>query len=189
VSYVRGINTLGENQKTTSEVLDLSRCLQECGDNFSGAIEREEDMQKNLVRIFVGLVTTASVLMWNPTSKFKSVAVLAETTGCVRTTLNGTYGFAFAGYFGDSSPFTPVAGAGTFTFQTDGTVHRRANASFGGGLFSLDDGGTYVLNQDCSFSANVPGETWDLIPVNEGKQLEFFVNTPLRTAAGTMTRQ
>ena len=146
-------------------------------------------MKKALARIFVGLAIVGLVLLWNPSTKSKPAAVLAETNSCRLTTLNGTYGFPFAGYFGDSSPFIPVAAAGTFTFRPDGTVRRRANASFGGGLFSINDTGTYVLNEDCSFSANVPGETWDLIPVDEGKQLEFFVNTPQRTAAGTMTHQ
>ena len=145
-------------------------------------------MKKSLARILVGLVIAGAVLMWNPSTKSRPAAVLAETNGCRLTTLNGGYGFSFSGYFGDSAPFTPVAAAGTFTFRPDGTVLRLANASFGGGLFTVNDSGTYVRNQDCSFSANVPGETWNLIPVDEGKQLEFFVNTPLRTAAGTMTR-
>lgn len=146
-------------------------------------------MEKSFARILVGLVIVGAVLLLNPSTKSKPVAVLAETNRCRLTILNGSYGFPFSGYFGDSSPYIPVAGAGTFTFRPDGTVLRRANASFGGGLFTLNDSGTYVLNEDCSFSANVPGETWDLIPVDEGKQLEFFVNTPLRTAAGTMTHQ
>ena len=146
-------------------------------------------MKKSLARILVGLVIGGAVLMLNPSTKSKPAAVLAQTNGCRLTILNGSYGFSFSGYFGDSSPFTPVAAAGTFRFRPDGTVLRRANASFGGGLFTVNDAGTYFLNEDCSFSANVPGETWDLIPVDEGEQLEFFVNTPLRTAAGTMTRQ
>lgn len=146
-------------------------------------------MKKSFARILVGLVILGAVLMLNPSTKSKPAAVLAETNGCRLTILNGTYGFPFSGYFGDSSPFTPVAAAGTFTFRPDGTVLRRANGSFGGGLFTVNDSGTFVLNEDCSFSANLPGETWDLIPVDEGKRLEFFVNTSLRTAAGTMTRQ
>ena len=151
-------------------------------------------MKKSFARILVGLVIAGAVLMLNPSTKSKPAAVLAEADGCQLTILNGTYGFPFAGYFGNSSPWIPVAGAGTFTFRPDGTVRRRANGSFGGGLFTVNDSGTYVLNEDCSFSATVSPntnqtETWDLIPVDEGKQLEFFVNTPLRTAAGTMTRQ
>lgn len=146
-------------------------------------------MKKSLARILAGLVIAGAVLMWNPSTKSKPAAVLAETNGCRLTILNGTYGFPFNGYFGNSSPYIPVAAAGTFAFRPDGTVLRRANGSFGGGLFSVNDSGTYSLNEDCSFSAKVPGETWDLIPVDEGRQLEFFVNTEQRTAAGTMTRQ
>lgn len=145
-------------------------------------------MKKSLARILMGLALVSSVLIVGPITRSKP-EVYAESNGCQMTSLSGVYGVPFLGYFGDSSPYIPVAGAGTFTFRSDGTVHRRFNASFGGGLFSIDDYGTYVLNEDCSFAANVPGETWDLIPAAEGKQLEFFVNTPLRTAAGTMTRQ
>lgn len=145
-------------------------------------------MKKSLARILMGLALVSSALIVGPITRSKP-EVYAESNGCQMTSLNGVYGVPFLGYFGDSSPYIPVAGAGTFTFRSDGTVHRRFNASFGGGLFSIDDYGTYVLNEDCSFAANVPGETWDLIPVAEGKQLEFFVNTPLRTAAGTMTRR
>ena len=151
-------------------------------------------MKKSLLRILVGLVIAGGVLTWNPSTKSKPAAVLAETNGCRLPSLNGTYGFSFTGYFGSSSPYIPVAAAGTFTFRPDGTVLRRANGSFGGGLFTVNDSGTYVLNEDCSFSARVNPNTnetemWNLIPVDEGRQLEFFVNTPLRTAAGTMTRQ
>jgi hypothetical protein len=145
-------------------------------------------MKKSLTRILIGLALVGGALMVGPTKRSKP-EVFAESNGCQMKSLSGVYGVPFLGYFGDSSPYIPVAGAGTFTFRSDGTVHRRFNASFGGGLFSIDDDGTYVLNADCSFAANVPGETWDLIPVAEGRQLEFFVNTPLRTAAGTMTRQ
>lgn len=145
-------------------------------------------MKKSLTRILIGLGLVGTVLMVGPTTKSKP-EVLAESNGCQLNSLSGVYGVPFLGYFGDSSPFIPVAAAGTFTFRSDGTVHRHFHASFGGSLFPIDDDGTYVRNEDCSFTANVPGETWDLIPVAEGKQLEFFINTPLRTAAGTMTRQ
>jgi hypothetical protein len=145
-------------------------------------------MKKSVTRILIGLALVGAGLLVGPITKSKP-EVFAQSNGCQLKSLSGIYGFPFNGFFGDSSPYIPVAGAGTFTFRPDGTVARRANASFGGSLFSLNDGGTYVLNEDCSFTANVPGETWDLIPVAEGKQLEFFINTPLRTAAGTMTRQ
>ncbi len=145
-------------------------------------------MKRSFTRILFGLAVIGGALMIGPTTRSKP-EVFAESGGCELKSLSGTYGFSFAGYFGDSSPFIPVAAAGTFAFRSDGTLHRRANASFGGGLFSVDDAGTYVLSDDCSFTANVPGETWDLIPVDEGKQLEFFINTPPRTASGTMTRK
>jgi hypothetical protein len=153
--------------------------------------QKEENMKKALARIFAGLVLAGSVLMVNPTSRSKPAAVFAEGNGCRLTALNGTYGFAFNGYFGSSAPFTPLAAAGTITFHPDGTVKRAFDGSFGGALFSVNDSGSYTVNQDCTFTAGLPeaGETWNLIPVEAGLQIEFFVNTSGRVGAGTMTHQ
>lgn len=152
-------------------------------------------MKKTFARIFVGLAIVGLVLMWNPSSKSKPAAVLAQTNGCQLTTLAGTYGFAFSGYFNTGKlpdPFTPIAAAGTFTFHNDGTVSRAFNISFGGTIFPVNDTGTYSLDSsDCNFTANLPdaGETWNLIPVARGSQIEFFVNPGPRIGAGTLTHQ
>lgn len=150
-------------------------------------------MKKRFARILFGLAIVAGVLLWNPTTKSKPATVLAQGNGCRLTTLNGTYGFAFNGYFNTGSPvpFTPLAAAGTITFRPDGTLKRSFNGSFGGGRFTVNDSGTYSLNEDCTFTANLPeaGETWNLIPVELGLQIEFFINTDRRVGAGTLTHQ
>jgi len=79
------------------------------------------------------------------------------------------------------------------TFQPDGTITRSFNLSFGGSIFPIGDPGTYSLdsNGDCGFTANFPesGEVWNLTTVQEGKQIDFFINTSGRVGAGTLTRQ
>lgn len=153
-------------------------------------------MKKSFARILAGLVIVGAVLLLNPTSKSRPAAVLAETEGCRLTSLSGTYGFAFSGYFNTGSSaspaYTPVAAAGTFTFHPAGTLTRSFNISFGGTIFPANDSGTYSLDStDCNFTANLPdaGETWNLIPVEGGLQIDFFVNPGPRIGAGTMTHQ
>lgn len=153
-------------------------------------------MKKALARVFTGLVIVGAVLIWNPSPKSKPAAVFAETNSCRLTTLHGNYGFAFSGYVNTGSPtspsYTPLAAAGTITFQADGMLSRSFNASFGGAISPVIDTGTYSLDSgDCNFTANLPaaGETWNLIPVEGGLQIEFFVNPGPRIGAGTLTRQ
>src|ERR1700746_1466221 len=104
-------------------------------------------MKKSFARILAGLVIVGAVLLLNPTSKSRPTAVLAETEGCRLTSLSGTYGFAFSGYFNTGSSaspaYTPIAAAGTFTFHPAGTLTRSFNISFGGTSFSGDESGNY----------------------------------------------
>jgi len=149
-------------------------------------------VKKRLARIFAGLVMTGAVLLVNPISKSKQAEAFPPISGCRLAALNGTYGFAFNGYVNTGSPipFTPLAAAGTITFHPDGTFSRSFNASFGGTIFPVSDADdTYALNPDCTFNATVPGESWILIPVKGGLQIEFFVNTEGRVGAGTLTHQ
>jgi hypothetical protein len=149
-------------------------------------------MKKSLARILAGLVITGTVLLVNPISKSKQAGMFPPLEGCRVTTLNGRYGFAFNGYISTASPvpFTPLAAAGTITFHSDGSFSRSFNASFGGTVFPVNDADdTYALNPDCTFKATVPGESWVLIPVEGGLQIEFFVNTEGRVGAGTLTHQ
>lgn len=141
------------------------------------------------------MLVSAVILVAHRTAHQPTVFAQAA---CPVASLNATYGFAFAGYASSGPPpavkitsFTPVAAAGTITFQSNGNLNRSFNVSFGGNIASISDSGSYSLNQDCTFTANLPevGEVWNLIPVEGGKQLKFFVNTPGRVGAGTLTQQ
>jgi hypothetical protein len=96
-------------------------------------------MKKTVVCIFAGLLIVSGVLIWNPSTKSKPAVALAESNGCGLTMLNGTYGFAFSGYFNsgssDAPAYTPLAAAGTITFRPGGTLNRTFNISFVGRFF------------------------------------------------------
>ncbi len=119
---------------------------------------------------------------------------------------SGVYGLAVEG-FNDvgqlgsltTNNFYPLSGTGTFAFTpsspeaSSGTVARHLFVNFGGAVVSppISDSGPYTQNPDCSFSATFTdvGEIWNLITVDDGKQVKFFVNAPGSVVAGTMIRQ
>lgn len=124
--------------------------------------------------------------------------VFAQSTSCSIPNLNATYGFSFEGFGTSRSPqtplridaFFPVAAAGTITFGPSGVLSRSFSVSFGGTISPIADSGNYSINPDCTFTADLPGvgETWNLVPVDGGKQIEFFINTAGRVGAGILTR-
>ncbi len=119
---------------------------------------------------------------------------------------SGIYGLAVEGFNDGGQPgslttdnFYPLSGAGTFAFTpsspeaSSGTVVRHLFVNFGGAVVTppISDSGPYSQNPDCTFSATFTdvGEVWNLITVEDGKQVKFFVNAPGSVVAGTMVRQ
>jgi hypothetical protein len=119
---------------------------------------------------------------------------------------SGVYGLAVEGFNDGGQPgsltmdnFYPLSGAGTFAFTpsspeaSSGTVSRHLFINFGGAVVSppITDSGPYSQNPDCTFSATFTdvGEVWNLITVEDGKQVKFFVDAPGSVVAGTMIRQ
>jgi hypothetical protein len=145
-------------------------------------------MKKNVTWTAVMVVLVCAAILLTHRAAYQPT-VLAQAAACPVASLNAIYGFAFEGFAGSS--LKPVAAAGTITFQSNGNLSRSFNISFAGTISSISDSGSYSLNQDCTFTANLPevGEVWNLIPVEGGKQLKFFVNTPGRVGAGTLTQQ
>jgi hypothetical protein len=153
-------------------------------------------MKKNLTWLTVVVLSVGTLILFTH-SVTHQPTVFAQAA-CPITSLNSAYGFAFEGYAASGLPaavkvntFIPVAAAGTITFQSNGNLTRSFNVSFGGSIVPISDSGSYFLNQDCTFTANLPevGEVWNLVPVEGGKQLKFFVNTTGRVGAGTLTQQ
>jgi hypothetical protein len=154
-------------------------------------------MRKSL-KWTVGAAMVAGTLMITAYSVNSQRKVFAQPSDCATTSLNATYGFAFEGYATSGPPgavkigaFFPVAAGGTISFQSNGGLNRSFNVSVGGAIFPVSDTGSYTQNPDCTFTVSLPqaGETWNLVPVNGGKQLDFFVNTPGRVGAGTLNEQ
>ena len=154
-------------------------------------------MRESVRRIGIALAALGLVLMLKPTPKRKPAAVvLAEADSCNLKSLSGAYGFSYSGYFHpdpNSGPlvvdFAPVAAGGTVTFSPDGNISRSFHVSVGPSIYFVNDSGSYVLNPNCTFTASVGGETWEMTPVEEGKQIDFFVNTPGRVGAAVLARK
>ena len=118
---------------------------------------------------------------------------------------SGIYGLAVEGLNGGGQTaltidnFYPLSGAGTFAFTpsspeaSSGIVTRHLFVNFGGAVVTppISDTGPYSQNPDCTYSATFTdvGEVWNLITVEDGKQVKFFVNAPGSVVAGTMVRQ
>jgi hypothetical protein len=141
------------------------------------------------------------------TTRMKSVAILGlltcvgmffpQTTfaagKCKVKTLDDSYAFTSDGYiaFGLAPPlqvgsFFPVAVVGTLKFQADGKVNRSVSINAGGLVGPVVDQGTYVLNDDCTFTVNHGnGEVWNLVPSHGDERLDvFIVSVPGATGVG-----
>ena len=78
----------------------------------------------------------------------------ANDEGCNAATVQGTYGSAIGGFVSTTfsgSPqlvgeFVPLAAAGTFSFDGQGTTSRSFTVSFGGATFPLSDSGPYTVS-------------------------------------------
>ena len=161
----------------------------------------------NMKRAISTAVLLTSLFLLIATSRINRNA-LAHAQGPCAEVPNplGVYGFAVEGLNdgGQQGSFTigsfyPLSGAGTFAFTPDGpratsgTVSRYLFVNFGGAVISppISDSGPYSQNPDCTFSVTFTdvGEVWNIVPVDGGKRLEFFVSAPGSVVAGTMIRQ
>jgi hypothetical protein len=160
------------------------------------AIKEKTTMKKSRIWSVPVLLGVGMIIAYSMKSQPK---VFAQSTSCSITNLNATYGFSFEGFASSRPPqtplridaFSPVAAAGTITFGPSGILSRSFNVSLGKVISPVADSGSYSINPDCTFTAYLPevGETWNLVPVNGGKQIEFSVNTAGRVGAGILTQQ
>jgi hypothetical protein len=159
----------------------------------------------NMKRAISTVVLVASLLLLASSHNRITVAHAQSPCGEVPNP-SGVYGFAVEGLNdgGQQGAFTigsfyPLSAAGTFTFMpsrpgsSSGTASRYFFLNFGGAVSStpVKDSGPYSQNPDCTFSATFTdaGEVWNLVTVDEAKQVKFFVNAAGSVVAGTMTRQ
>lgn len=146
-----------------------------------------------LLTISSGLV--AGILLLSISTQHSAVHAAPR---CGPATVVGTYGFAISGLTNPVpngpqtiSGFYPIAGAGTFTFDGSSTVSRSFTVSFGGAIFPVNDSGTYTLDSTCTGSATFPDaqETWNLVVVKNGKEINTMIASDGRVVAGTLSRQ
>lgn len=118
--------------------------------------------------------------------------------GCTALNITGAYGFSVQGSFvekpGNFGKFFPVAFAGTYTFNPDGTVNRAFTISLAGLISPANDSGTYTVNADCSGTAVFPNtplgvETINLTIVGGGSAIHFVNATTGVALAGRMEKQ
>jgi hypothetical protein len=142
-------------------------------------------MRASLVRIVAASIVAASVL-------FTSSRAAAEDK-CSNITLHGTYVYSADGFVAKTPgqpPFTPIAEAGTYTFDGAGGFTTTNTLSFGGLIITRTETGTYAVNPDCTGSASINGGvTFTFAIAQAAKSFRFVVSTTGVTVSGTMDRQ
>jgi hypothetical protein len=137
------------------------------------------------------IVMTAIGMLWGRQD------VVHADDGCTDSTIAGTYGFALAGLVSESykgtpqrvSAFLPLAATGTFTFDGHGNASRAYTVSFGGQLSPGSDSGPYKVHSNCTGSAVFPDGTWEIVIVDDGKQIKAMNATPGIAVEGVLTKQ
>jgi len=115
--------------------------------------------------------------------------------GCTASTIAGAYGFAINGLASVSfngqpqrvGAFSPLAAAGTFSFDGRGNAFRSFTLSFVD-KFPLDSG-PYTVNSDCTGFATFSDGTWNMVIVGRGKEIKAINATPGVVVEGVLTRQ
>jgi hypothetical protein len=121
----------------------------------------------------------------------------ANDEGCNASTVKGAYGFAIGGFVSTTfsgnpqqvGEFVPLAAAGTFSFDGQGTSSRAFTASFGGAVFPASDSGPYTVNRDCTLSATYSDGTWNMVIIGHGKEIKAMNTAPGTAVQGVLTKQ
>ena len=121
----------------------------------------------------------------------------ANDEGCNASTVKGAYGFAIGGFVSTTfsgnpqqvGEFVPLAAAGTYSIDGQGTSSRAFTASFGGAVFPTSDSGPYTVNQDCTLSATYSDGTWSMVILGRGKEIRAMNTAPGTAVQGALTKQ
>jgi hypothetical protein len=124
-------------------------------------------------------------------------ATVKANIGCNDATIAGTYGFALTGLVSPSfkgqpqqiGEFIPLAAAGTFSFDGNGTASRSFTASFGGQISTSHDSGPYKVISGCKGSATFPDGTWRMVVIDHGREIKVINATPGILVDGVLTQQ
>lgn len=124
-------------------------------------------------------------------------ATVNAALGCNDATIAGTYGFALSGLVSPSfkgqpqqiGEFIPLAAAGTFSFDGNGTASRSFTASFGGQISPGHDSGPYKVASGCRGSATFSDGTWHMVVIDHGREIKVINASPGVLVEGVLTQQ
>ena len=126
----------------------------------------------------------------------KAPQVVHAQAGCDATSLNGTYGFNFAGVYFDSSGNTVYdSSAGLWTVDGQGNMTGKETDSFDGQIYRADTyTGTYTVNSDCTGSLTTNSKTvgvanYDFTLTNGHNQILLVENDTGTNITGQATKQ
>jgi hypothetical protein len=124
-------------------------------------------------------------------------ATVEANPGCNDSTIAGTYGFALNGlvspsFKGQPQPigeFIPLAAAGTFSFDGNGTASRSFTLSFGGQVSPGHDSGPYKVTSGCKGSATFSDGSWHMVVIDHGREIKVINATPGILVEGVLSQQ
>ncbi len=150
------------------------------------------------IMILITFPIAALLFSITPESDGLGITPLAYAQeGCSEATLDGGYAYLGQGYVKTGEGrrrigllFTPIAEAGTYTFDGTGSYVTVNTISFGGDIFPRTETGTYTVNSDCTGSVNQDdGLTFDFAIASSGSEIRFVVTTPTIIVNGSMRKQ
>lgn len=143
-------------------------------------------MRRSLV---VGLVVT---LIFAGTNIVFTASADSDRT-CSNNSIQGQYAYSADGVVTGTPgqpPFTPIAEAGTYTFDGEGGFSTKNTISVGGRIIPRSATGTYTVNADCTGSASITGgAAFDFAITRADKSFRFVVTTAGVAVTGIMERQ
>jgi hypothetical protein len=140
---------------------------------------KENDMKRSSSRLSATAVVVSLVL---------SVAAVAQAGGeCTTATLKGSYGLVQNGLLIGRGLFGGVA---VITFDGKGnTTFRATQVSQDKGVQQVTSSGTYLVNTDCTGSAESDGATQEFVLVDGGREITFIETLDDRVVSWNAKKQ
>jgi hypothetical protein len=108
---------------------------------------------------------------------------------CSEATLDGRYLFAFDGVFIEGNDQVPFAVAGYQVFDGNGNAPGVSSFSENGAITRNERiAGTYTVKADCTGTATVDGNHYDMFIAPDGSMLTFVQTDPGAVASGFALR-
>jgi hypothetical protein len=112
---------------------------------------------------------------------------------CSDVSLHGSYAYSANGFVTQTPsqpPFTPIAEAGTYTFDGSGSFSTTNTLSVGGQIIPRTATGTYTADADCTGSATISGGvSFNFAIARAARPIRFIVSTAGVAVTGTMEKQ